>query len=129
LFNIGGISIRKVVIIFVFLIALTGCNQENTKVDTPSNIQENVTVKQKETNPDYQNVFIYEIKETSVVIAPPATDPEASYPVYEIFIDEKTRIEGRKDNFDELTIGDDVKVWVKRKSEDKEVAEKVVVNQ
>ncbi|WP_425348923.1 lipoprotein [Halalkalibacter urbisdiaboli] len=33
---------RKITLIFVLLIALVGCNQEKTKVNTPSNTQENV---------------------------------------------------------------------------------------
>jgi hypothetical protein len=119
---------RKVAIIFVFFIVLVGCNQENKKVETPSKTKENVTVKQEETNPDYNNVFIYEVRKTSILIAPPATDPEASYPVYEILIDQNTKIEGSKDKFDELTEDDDVKVWVIRKGEGKEFAKKIVVN-
>ncbi|MBU9713583.1 hypothetical protein [Evansella tamaricis] len=118
---------RKAVIIFVFVIALVACNQENKKVETPSNTKANVTVKQEETTPNYNNVFIYEVTETSILIAPPATDPEASYPVFEIFIDQDTKIEGSKDKFDELTEDDDVKVWVRRKGEGKEFAKKIVV--
>lgn len=119
----------KVTIILVFLVALIGCIQENTIVDTPSNKQDDIFVEQKEANPDYQNVYIYEIYEASIVIAPSVTDPEASYPVYEIFINENTKIEGSKDKFDDLIEGDDLKVWVTHKDENKEIAEKIVVYQ
>ncbi|WP_078553500.1 hypothetical protein [Bacillus alkalicellulosilyticus] len=119
---------RKVTIIFVLLLVLVGCIQENKQVETPSNTKESVTVKQEEKNPDYYNVFIYEVRETSILIAPPATDPEASYPVYEIFIDQNTKIEGSKDKFEDLTEDDDVKVWVKPKGDGKEFAKKIVIN-
>lgn len=107
---------------------MSGCNEENVKVSNLTNAQENLTIKQEEAAPDYQNVFIYEVRETSVLITPPATDPEASYPVYEIFINEETKIEGIKGHFDELTKDDHVKVWVGRKrDEDKEIARRIVV--
>ena len=45
---------------------------------------------------DYTEVYIQEINKTSIIISPYATDPEASYPVYEIYIDEKTKIEEKE---------------------------------
>ncbi|MFD2629875.1 hypothetical protein [Oceanobacillus kapialis] len=71
--------------------------------------------------------FIYDITESSIHIAPPATDPEASYPIYEVFINDSTVIEGAVNTFNELTLEDNVKVWVNQKGDGKEVAEKIVV--
>ncbi len=82
---------------------------------------------QKGRSPDYRNFIIEDVKETSLFITPPATDPEASYPVYEIYVDETTQIVGYKNNLDELAKGDNVKVWVQEK--DKEPAEKIFVNE
>lgn len=75
---------------------------------------------------DYQG-FIEEVKKSSIIISPPATDPEAEYPVYEVFITEKTIIEGKKERFDELERFDKVKVWVDEESEEKELAKTIVV--
>ncbi len=82
---------------------------------------------QKGRSPDYRNFIIEDVKETSLFITPPATDLEASYPVYEIYVDETTQIVGYKNNLDELAKGDNVKVWVQEK--EKEPAEKIFVNE
>lgn len=73
-------------------------------------------------------MFIVDIKENSIVIVPHATDPEASYPAYEIIINENTKIEGSKYKLDELSVNDDVKVWIKKIDDEKEIAEKVFVH-
>ncbi|PWU67274.1 hypothetical protein [Gracilibacillus dipsosauri] len=116
----------KIVLFSILLISLVGCNQnsENKNNYTTLNLQ---THHQVESNPDYQNFIIEDVKETSLFITPPATDPEASYPVYEIYVDEMTQIVGYKNNLDELAKGDNVKVWVQEK--DKEPAEKIFVNE
>nr|WP_246364117.1 DUF4362 domain-containing protein [Halobacillus locisalis] len=80
-----------------------------------------------EADPDYNQVFIEAMMENTIVIAPYATDPEASYPTYEIRIDENTRIEGSKNSFEELKVKDDVKVWVRKIGENDKVAERVWV--
>ncbi|WP_430787193.1 hypothetical protein VBD025_15800 [Virgibacillus flavescens] len=117
---------RKLIFLLL-LLTLFGCNQNNEIDETSPNFEEQGTSEQNNTNPDYQNVFIEEVKETSIVIVPPATDPDASYPAYEIFVDEHTKIEGNKEKFDELAKNDDVKVWVKQKGSEKEIATKIVV--
>ncbi|MDN7240598.1 hypothetical protein QWY14_02295 [Planococcus sp. N028] len=90
----------------LFTVFLFGCNTQNSS--------------------DYQG-YIEEVKETSIVISPPATDPEADYPVYEIFVGEDTLIEGSRNSFDELKRLDGVKVWIDNESEEKEFAERIVV--
>ncbi|MCP3027801.1 hypothetical protein [Halobacillus sp. A5] len=110
-------------VLFIFMIALTGCSE---KREAPEHAQGNETVAQNES--DYQNVFIYELKDESVVIAPSAEDPEASYPAYEVLIDDQTKVEGRKDRLEDLREDDHVEVWEKRKGEEQEVAVKIVVD-
>ena len=80
-----------------------------------------------EGEPDYNQMFIETMTENTIVIAPYATDPEASYPTYDIHIDENTRIEGSKNSFEELKVKDDVKVWVRKIGENSQVAEKIWV--
>ncbi|MGH2318015.1 hypothetical protein ACRC6Q_09610 [Planococcus sp. SE5232] len=75
---------------------------------------------------DYQG-YIEEVKKSSIIISPPATDPEADYPIYEVFSTEETIVEGKKESFDELERLDKVEVWVDKKSEEKELAETIVV--
>ncbi|MCT2536856.1 hypothetical protein NC661_16695 [Aquibacillus koreensis] len=117
-------------ILMLSLISLFGCSsQEVDNAETDSNPTKMVKEKtEKEANPDYRNMFIVDIKESIIVIAPHAID-EASYPVYEIYINKNTSIEGSKEKFDELSINDDVKVWVKDTDDDKEIAEKLFVHE
>ncbi|MFP3359787.1 hypothetical protein R0K17_20930, partial [Planococcus sp. SIMBA_143] len=63
-----------------------------------------------------------------IIISPYATDPEASYPVYEIYIDEKTKIEGKRNSKEELQEDDDIEVWIRKQGVEKLKAEKVFVN-
>lgn len=97
---------KKLMIMFLSTMLLCSCNPFDTS--------------------DYQG-YIEEVKKSSVIISPPATDPEAEYPVYEVFITEKTSIEGNKESFDELERLDKVKVWVEETREEKEMAETIVV--
>ncbi|KAB8125505.1 hypothetical protein F9U64_22530 [Gracilibacillus oryzae] len=121
---------RFFLILLISIIALYGCSsQEIENVETNYYPAEKVTEEKTETNPDYRNMFIENIKDNLIVIAPHATDPEASYPVYEIFIDENTNIEGSKQKLDELVVNDDVKVWIKKIDDDKEIAERIFVHE
>lgn len=112
------------------LFIVVGCQQENGNVETPTNTKKEETAKETEgitVLPDYDHVFIYEIQETSILVAPPATDSTASYPVYEIFIEEDTVIENKKGDFEGLEKGKYVQVWVKEKGTEKEIAEKIII--
>lgn len=77
--------------------------------------------------PEYVNVRILEIDNGKMMIGPPAADPEASYPAYEVFIKKETKVEGEKTSIDELIEGDRVSVWIKAAASDKEFAEKIIV--
>ena len=81
----------------------------------------------QEINPDYRNMYVVDIQKDIIIIAPHANDPEASYPVYEIMIDANTEIESSKHKIDRLSINDDVKIWVNKIEDGKEIAEKVIV--
>jgi hypothetical protein len=127
--EVGGVLKKYVFILLVSLFTLVGCQQENENVESPTNTKEEETAKEAKgitDIPDYDNVFIYEIKETSILIAPPATDPTASYPVYEIFIEDDTVIESKKEDFEGLEKGSYVQVWVKDQGTDKKIAKKII---
>lgn len=100
---------RIIPILLILIIALFGCNSQ-------------------ELNPDYHNMYVVDIQENIIVIAPHATDPEASYPTYEIMIDANTEIESSKYKIVKLSINDDVKIWVKKMDDGKEIAKKVIVH-
>lgn len=91
------------------------------------NISSQDANKETGNTPDYVNVRILEIDNGKMMIGPPATDPEASYPAYEVFIDKETKVEGEKTSIDELIEGDHVSVWIKAVASDKEFAEKIIV--
>ncbi|RCW76959.1 hypothetical protein [Saliterribacillus persicus] len=119
---------RIFLILLTLILALLGCSSnEIDNAESPSNPTEKTNEEKAEANPDYHNMFIEDIKENSIVIAPHATDPEASYPVYEIFFNQNTKIEGNKQKFDELSINDDLKVWTKKIDDDKKIAVKIYV--
>ncbi|MFF2755812.1 hypothetical protein ACFVR1_19145 [Psychrobacillus sp. NPDC058041] len=97
---------RFVITLFITLFALGGCNSFNSNDIEGS---------------------IYEIGENSIKIEVLGDDPEADYPAYEIFIDDDTVIEGTKDSFVELEVGDIVKVWVENQEADKKIVKKISV--
>ncbi|WP_270182350.1 hypothetical protein [Alkalihalobacillus sp. CinArs1] len=119
---------KSVGILLVLSLALIGCSYGNTPNEASSKVKEkSISEQQVTTHLVYQDVVILEVKKTSIVIAPPASDPEASYPAYLVYIDENTIIKGTKEKFDELVEGDDVSVRVNNEGAEKEVAESIVV--
>lgn len=54
-----------------------------------------------------------EVIETSFMLCPCDGDPEAQYPVYEIFVEKDTVVVGVRTEFTEIEQGDEVRVWVK----------------
>ncbi|MCD5323238.1 MULTISPECIES: hypothetical protein [Pontibacillus] len=74
---------------------------------------------------DYSGFYVDEVEEggKSIVVSPPANDPEAEYPVYKILIGENTEIEG--DKVKGISVGDHVSIWVKKLG-NQEVATKVI---
>ncbi|MFF2755858.1 hypothetical protein ACFVR1_19375 [Psychrobacillus sp. NPDC058041] len=97
---------RFVITLIITLFALGGCNPFNSNDIEGS---------------------IYEIGDNSIKIEVLGDDPEADYPTYEIFIDDDTVIEGTKDSFSELEVGDNVKIWVENQEADKKNAKKISV--
>ncbi|MCA0970876.1 hypothetical protein LCM20_09765 [Halobacillus litoralis] len=81
----------------------------------------------EEEEPDYDDVLIQDIDENLLTVVPPVTDPDASYPVYEIVVDEETKVDGAKESLDELRIKDDVEIWLKSTGSDEETAERITV--
>ena len=76
---------------------------------------------------NYIKGSIYELGENSIKIEVFGDDPEAEYPAYEIFIDDETVIEGTKNSFGELEVGDNVKVWVEKQEAVEKTAKKISV--
>ena len=69
---------------------------------------------------NYQGLVV-SVDETSFMLCPCEGNPEAEYPIYEIFVGNDTEIVGVRTEFMEIEQGDEVRVWVK----DEEAAELV----
>ena len=67
---------------------------------------------------DY-NGFIVEVKETSLIIITPTSNPMEDYPTYEIFLTQDTEIEGKRDSINDFRAGDEVRVWIEKKGRTK----------
>ncbi|MBB5181578.1 hypothetical protein HNQ44_003043 [Planomicrobium koreense] len=89
--------------------------------------EKNISSQDANKAPEYVKLRILEIDNGKMMIGPPAADPEASYPAYEVFIDKETKVEGEKTFINELIVGDHVSVWTKAAASDKEFAEKIIV--
>lgn len=119
--------LKKLFLLFLFSIStLYGCTQESEKIKEQTISSKDVN-EETSTTTKHENFRILEIENENIVIGPPATDPEASYPAYEVFIEEDTKVEGEKTTTNELREGDHVTVWTKTEGSKKEVAEKIVV--
>lgn len=114
---------------YIFWVALSGfygCAQETEKAKE-KRFTSNETKEETFNAPDYGNQLILEIGKDYVLIGPPATDPEASYPAYELQIEEGTKVEGAKANTGDLSKGDKVDVWTATEGHNDEVVEKIYV--
>ncbi|ARI78472.1 putative periplasmic lipoprotein [Halobacillus mangrovi] len=89
--------------IFLMTVLLAGCGQK----------------------PDFEGAII-EVKENSIVVGEDTVDPEASYPTYEVIINENTEI---NEPIDTLT-NEKVQVWVSGEGieVDGKVAEKIKID-
>ncbi|MDQ0160756.1 hypothetical protein [Alkalibacillus salilacus] len=68
------------------------------------------------------------LNETSIelVVAEEDRNPDASYPVYTVKVNEDTIYEGDAEGFSQLATGDNVKVWVYNVGEDNQIDNKTV---
>ncbi|RKL65557.1 hypothetical protein CR203_20375 [Salipaludibacillus neizhouensis] len=77
------------------------------------------------------NGIILEVKNASIVVGTDDVDPEASYPTYEILVDDETEFLGEVDDFSEFKKDLKVDIWVldngENNSIDNIVASKIVV--
>lgn len=99
-------------------------NPSNDKPNNPNNvINEGFT--------DYQGVIL-EINESSVTVGTDDLDSEASYPTFEVFVDNQTKIVGIINEFSKLKVNQKVEILVKGKWNDnpnnKMVASKIIVS-
>lgn len=89
----------------IFILFLTGCRSDA----------------------DFQGVIL-EVKEESIVVGTDKVEPEASYPAFEIFVNEDTEISGSATTFAQM-VDQEVEIWVANEgtSFDGNIAEKIVV--
>ncbi|MFC4403343.1 hypothetical protein [Gracilibacillus xinjiangensis] len=114
---------KKYIIVLIFsLFLLIGCNQ---KSEEPNLINRNNTIK---TQSEYLDMVVIELNEDILIIGPPADDPEASYPSYEVNINENTKVEGRITDINLIENGDYVSVWTEPTQTDKLIAEVIQVD-
>lgn len=79
---------------------------------------------------DFQGEIL-EVREDKIVVGEDDVDPEASYPTYDILIDDQTEWSGEIDSFEDLelfvrqTENPIVHVWVNDKGENNEVDKRV----
>lgn len=76
---------------------------------------------------DYKG-FIVGVRETSLIITTPTSDPRDDYPTYEIFLSEDTEIVGNRDRINDFRPGDEVRVWIEDKSKAKKIARKIIID-
>ncbi|WP_077356914.1 hypothetical protein [Virgibacillus halodenitrificans] len=119
-----------VVHILLVCVSLIGCdnnsnlNPSNDKANNPTNIINEDTT-------DYQGVIL-EINESSVTVGTDNVDSEASYPAFEVFVDNQTKFVGIINEFSKLKVDQKVEILVKGKwnnnLNNKMVASKIIVS-
>ncbi|HSJ38574.1 MAG TPA: hypothetical protein VK945_10230, partial [Planococcus sp. (in: firmicutes)] len=81
---------KKLLLLLLFSgFTLTGCT-EASEEPTKKIITSDEKTEKAINKADYKNMRILELENENMMIGPPATDPEASYPAYEIVLDENT---------------------------------------
>ncbi|MYL46408.1 hypothetical protein GLV94_12215 [Virgibacillus halodenitrificans] len=119
-----------VVHILLVCVSLIGCdnnsnlNPSNDKTNNPNNVI-------NEGSTDYQGVIL-EINESSVTVGTDNVDSEASYPAFEVFVDNQTKIVGIINDFSKLKVNQKVEILVKGKwnnnPNNKMIASKIIVS-
>ncbi|QKY69401.1 hypothetical protein [Lentibacillus sp. CBA3610] len=125
--------------IFLFLIVLlasvlmAGCGTSNDPVSNNQTGSDSLSVDDTnsgENSADFQGVIL-ELGKSSITVGTDDVDPEASYPAYEVFIDNQTDIEGNVNKFSRLKAEQNVEIWVKGKwnnnPENQMIATKIIV--
>ncbi|GGK08956.1 hypothetical protein GCM10007063_34250 [Lentibacillus kapialis] len=80
---------------------------------------------------DFQGI-IHRVKESSITVVTDDVEPDTSYPVYEVFVDDQTEIKGAVNKLSKLRADQKVEIWVKgewnKDPENKMVANKIIVS-
>lgn len=115
---------RKLLCVLLVLIGIiiAGCGREDDN----------------EYDADFQGALL-EVKQSSIVVGEDDIEPDASYPTYEVFIDDQTKFSGEVEKFEDLNeflIEAEhpiVHLWVtdngKRKEIDNKLSIKIVVEE
>ncbi|WP_164669671.1 hypothetical protein [Virgibacillus doumboii] len=105
-------KVSNLVFIFIFSMVMAGCSNGGDEED-------------------FQGVIL-EVKKSSITVGTDDVDPEASYPVYEVFVDDQTKIKGVIKEFSKLKVDQKVQIWVKgewsNNPDNKMVANKIIVS-
>lgn len=127
---LGGQSMKGIFFITSLLIiaSLMGCatNVQTGSIDK-TNKQNGIIGKN---GADFRGIIL-EVNESSITVGADNIDPEASYPAYEVFVNNQKRIEEAVNGFSKLKVDQKVEIWVKGKwnndPNNKMVASKIII--
>ncbi|WP_060678721.1 hypothetical protein [Virgibacillus halodenitrificans] len=117
--------------ILLVSVSLIGCDNNNSNLNPSNDKTNNPNNVINEGSTDYQGVIL-EINESSVTVGTDNVDSEASYPAFEVFVDNQTKIVGIINKFSKLKVDQKVEILVKGKwnnnPNNKMVATKIIVS-
>ncbi|APC47690.1 hypothetical protein BME96_05695 [Virgibacillus halodenitrificans] len=120
-----------VVHILLVSVSLLGCDNNNSILNPSNKKPNNPNNVINEGTSDYQGVIL-EINESSVTVGTNNVDSEASYPAFEVFVDNQTKIVGIINEFSKLKVDQKVEILVKDKwnnnPNNKMIASKIIVS-
>jgi hypothetical protein len=104
------------IILLLMVLLFVGCGREDDN----------------EYDADFQGAIL-EVKQNSIIVGEDDIDPEASYPTYEVFIDDKTKFSGEVEKFEDLdkflskAEHPIVHLWVIDKGENNEIDNRIAI--
>lgn len=100
------------VLVLLVSASLLGCDTNGSNPPNDKTNNQNDVINEDTT--DYQGVIL-EIKESSITVGTDDVDPEASYPAFEVFVNNQTKIKGIVNELSKLKVNQKVEIWVKGK--------------
>lgn len=117
------------VLVLLVSASLLGCDTNGSNPPNDKTNNQNDVINEDTT--DYQGVIL-EIKESSITVGTDDVDPEASYPAFEVFVNNQTKIKGIVNELSKLKVNQKVEIWVKGKwnnnPNNNMVASKIIVS-